>query len=180
MPIDFFKAPCDKPDGNCKIEGVVCKTTTNAVRFGLCDDRAEEKQPAYLDQTNESKWWATIQNPNGKNITFKAVDYCVDVYRTGNELIKRCEGFLMFGNKIIFIELKNRGYGSWLKDAREKFEETILAFNSNYPNNDFEILEPVVANKMQYKTHQNLMIQREKLKDKIGLEFQLKNTITIS
>lgn len=180
MPIDFFKSPCDKVGGNCKKEGVVCKATTNAILFGLCDDRAKEKQPAHLDQTNEKKWWATIENPKSKNITFKAVDFCVDIYRSGNEPIKRCEGFLFFDNKILFFELKHRHYRGWLPDARMKFEETISAFKQNYPDNEIEILEPVVSNKLQYKTPQNLMIEKQKLKDKIGIEFHLRNSITVS
>jgi hypothetical protein len=177
MP-DFITAPCDKPDGNCKKEGIVCKETTNAIRFGLCDDGSDKKLPAYLNITNEGKWLATVENPNGKDVTFKAVDFCVDVYRSRKELIKRCEGFLLFENKILFIELKDRTYGRWLSDAREKFEETIKAFKRNHPNNEFEIIEPVVSNR-QCRTHLNLMIEKQKLKDSIGIEFQLRSTITV-
>lgn len=178
MP-DFITAPCNKPDGNCKKEGIVCKKTTNVKKFGLCDDSSDKKLPAYLDQTDEGKWLATVENPNGKDITFKAVDFCVDVLRNNNEPIKRCEGFLLFENKIIFIELKDRTYRGWLPDAREKFIETIQAFKQSYPNNEFEILEPVVSNR-QCKTHQNLMIEKQKLKDSIGLDLILSNKIVIN
>ena len=178
MP-DFINAPCNKPDGNCKKEGIVCKKTTRALKFGLCDDGSDQKLPAYLDLFREDKWLATVEIPLGKDVTFKAVDFCVEILRNGNEPIKRCEGFLLYENKICFIELKNRTYGRWLPDAREKFIETIQAFKQSYPNNEFEILEPVVSNR-SCRTHQSLQVEKQKLKDAIGMEMQLQSKIIIS
>jgi len=140
MPIDFFIAPCAKVDGNCKKTGVVCKSTTTIERFGLSDKNSDKREPAFIDTADESSWDLTVENPSNKEITFKAVDFCVDVFRDGDDLIKRCEGFLYYENKILFVEIKNREKGRWLIDAREKFQETILKFQENYPEGQFELL----------------------------------------
>lgn len=182
MPIDFFIAPCAKVDGNCKKAGVVCKSTTTITRFGLSDINSDKREPAFIDAADENSWDLTIENPSNKEITFKAVDFCVDIFRVGNDPIKRCEGFLYYENKIVFVEIKNRksGRGGWLIDAREKFQETILKFKENYPDGQFEILQPIVSNKLFPRTHQNEMIQKRILKDEVGLEFQVMSTITIN
>lgn len=180
MPIDFFIAPCAKIDGNCKKIGIVCKTETTSERFGISDVNSSQRQPAFIDTTNEIVWDVVVKNTLNKNVIFKAVDFCVDAFRDNGELIKRCEGFLFFDNKILFIELKKRAKGNWLKDAREKFEETILKFRENYANNNFEILEPIVSNKMFSRVHQNEMLQKRILKDNVGLDFHISSTIKIT
>ncbi|OFX50718.1 MAG: hypothetical protein A2046_13670 [Bacteroidetes bacterium GWA2_30_7] len=181
MPIDFFIAPCAKVDGNCKKAGVVCKTTTNIARFGISDKNSNKREPAFIDTENQNIWELDVENPKHKKLTFKAIDNCIDIFRDGGiEPIKKCEGFLFYENKILFVELKNRKCGRWLVDAREKFEETILKFKENYPNSEFELLEPIVANKLFSGTHQSEMVQKKILKDKIGLDFHIRNKITIN
>jgi hypothetical protein len=179
MPIDFFTAPCAKVDGNCKKPGIVCKTTTNVELFGLSDSNSDRREPAFLDIGHVDIWDILVHNRNRKDITFKAVDFCVDIYRVGNELIKRCEGFLYYDNKIQFVELKNRKKGRWLSDAREKFEETISRFMVAYPDQGFEILDPLVSNQLFPRVHQNEMVQKRMLKDSIGLQFRVETEIVI-
>jgi hypothetical protein len=182
MPIDFFIAPCTRENGNCRREGVVCKRTINNAQFGICDRDSGKRKPAFVDINNKNKeiWDVIVENSEEKDITFKAIDFCVDIFRKAKELIKRCEGFLFYENKIIFLEIKNRTHGRWLADACEKFIETITKFKENYPDNAFEILKPVIANKCFFRTHQNEMVQKQRLKDNIGVEFQIKHTIHIS
>ena len=140
MPIDFFVSPCTKLNGNCQIAGLVCSTNTNQNRFGLSDDDSTLRQPAKVKLNDEPNWDFTIENPAIKNVNFKAVDFCVDIFRTGTYsldddnrianqfssdsvnclgmgLIKRCEGFLQFDSTILFVEIKRRPKGNWLSDA---------------------------------------------------------------
>jgi len=131
------------------------------------------------------------------------VDWCVPIYRTGsydldddnrtaiqfssdsifahdNRLIKRCEGFLQFDNSILFIEIKNRSGGrGWVKDAREKFEETILSFQEHHPALANKIVKPILCNPSFPGPHQNETVQKKILKDKIQLEFVRQDSITI-
>jgi len=186
MPIDFFISPCLKVDGNCKKEGIVCKKTTNVRRFGVSDANSNNRLPAFIDTENEEVWDLIVENPSLKEITFKAVDYCVDIFRDNltvanqEQLIKRCEGFLNYDDKIVFLEIKNRGTGRWLIDAREKFQETITKFKETYPENRFSIEKPIVANKKFVRTHQNEMVQRRILKNAIGIDFVVSNILSIA
>ena len=95
--------------------------------------------------------------------------------------IKRCEGFLQFNDSIVFIEIKNRhsSRGGWLKDAREKFEETILSFREHHPNFANQIVKPILCNPSFSGPHQNETVQKKILKDKIGLEFIRRDSIII-
>ncbi len=202
MPIDFFVAPCSKIDGNCKKPGIICKNLLSDEEFGISDSNANNRKPAFVDLSNEELWDIIIENPNRKEITFKAIDFCIEIFRIGNYLlddenrdpqnflveetdrldngpIKRCECFLLFDKKILFIELKKRKRGNWLKDAREKFEETILSFKQSHPNTDYILLDPIVSNKLHTGLHQNEMVQKRILKDKTGLDFHYKTSITI-
>lgn len=177
MPIDFFTAPCTKVDGNCKKAGVVCIRTTTAERFGISDANSNSREPAFLDINNEDIWDLIIENKPPKEVTFKAVDFCVDIFREDltidgrKQLIKRCEGFLKYDDKIVFIEIKNRRTGNWIVDSCEKFIETIQQFRTSYPEGGYNIMKPLIANKMHTGFHQSEMTQKRKLKDAIGLDF---------
>ena len=203
MPVDFFTSPCVRPNGNCQIPDVVCSTNTNQNRFGLSDADANLRRPAKVKLDDELNWDFTIENPAIKDVNFKAVDFCVDIFRTGTYslnddnrtanqfssgdvdsleigLIKRCEGFFQFNTSILFIEIKRRPRGNWLSDAREKFEETILSFREHNPNSLLQIIEPIVSNKLFNRLHQSEMVQKKILKDKVGLELKIQQSYTIA
>jgi len=46
MPIDFFKPSC--------------KTNSNSIKFGLCDDPPPDANPAFIDEMDQSKWIAML------------------------------------------------------------------------------------------------------------------------
>ncbi len=196
MPVDFFTHSCANMHERCLQQIHPCMSNFNLVQFGISDANSSYRIPAQL-VTNEQPNDFEITNNNGKNVQYKAIDYCIEIFRTGNyeldndnrepilfssdsvpdarkHLIKRCEGFLIFDNNILFFEIKTGTYGSWLKDAREKFEETILSFREHHSNLNLIYLPPIISNKkFKYKIHQNEAIQKKILKDKIQLEFVL-------
>jgi hypothetical protein len=200
MPVDFFAVPCTNLAGNCQTEPVHCLQPIINSRFGISDANANGRIPTKLCLTNESDWDFTIENDN--TIRYKAIDYCVEVYRTGTYnvyddnsdindfssddnnalgygLIKRCEGLLMNDNFILFFEIKNRPKGDWLVDARRKFEETILSFKEHHPHLSHLIIEPIVSNKLFYKIHQSEGYQKRILKDKVGVELKIQTNFII-
>jgi hypothetical protein len=201
MPVDFLASPCTNASGNCQNELVHClQPITNHI-FGISDANSNQRIPAKVIIDNESLWDFTIEN-NLNFITYKAIDYCVEVYRTGNYnvyndksdigefasdnidiygygLIKRCEGLLMNDDYILFFEIKNRPRGNWLIDARRKFEETILSFKEHHPHLSDFIIEPIVSNKLFYRSHQSESIQKRILKDKIGIGFKVQTTFIV-
>ena len=172
MPVDFFATPCNNPRGNCQTKPISCLLNIPNNTFGITDVDGGNSLPANINVvTPDTTTDFIVVNNSNAAITFKAVDWCVDIYRTGayslddenrdvamfssdsvsipgSELIKRCEGFLQFNNTIVFIEIKNRARakGGWLKDAREKFEETILSFKENHPNLANQIVKPILSN----------------------------------
>lgn len=179
MPIDFFIAPCVNVNGSCQIEGIVCKKNVSCFEFGICDDTPPPHLPAYIDLNNQENWIAIVDNPQAKNVTFKAIDNCVDLRRENGEMEKRCEGFLYYENKLIFLDLKNRKYSGWLIDAREKLVETISAFVENNNMETFAILESYVANKLVPSSTSNHQIEMEKFKSATGLKMKISRRIKI-
>lgn len=203
MPINFFLSPCNNPVGNCQTESIQCHFPFSNDRFGISDANANARIPAIVLLDNENQWDFTIENPKNIEVKYKAIDYCLDIFRTGTydvsdnnssinefssdsvntidrEIIKRCEGFLYKDDEwVLFFEIKNRPKGDWLIDARRKFEETILSFKEHHPNLSNLIIEPIVSNKSFFRTHQSEMIQKKILKDKIGVELKVQTSFTV-
>jgi len=201
MPVDFFATPCNNLQGNCQTEPIQCLQAIPTNTFGISDVDGGRNLPAKVNAIDPDPTTDFIVvNDSNTQVSFKAVDWCVPIFRTGTynldddarvvvqfssdnvgvDLIKRCEGFLQFQNSFMFIEIKNRiGGRGWMKDAREKFEETILSFREHHPAMAGRILKPIICNPSFPGPHQNETIQKKILKDKIGLEFIRQDNITI-
>jgi len=201
MPVDFFAVPCTNPLSNCTAYPSPCLSIIPNPQFGITDEVGGDSLPARVDLVNPTIWDLKVTNLSGVNVIFKAVDWCVPIFRTGtyslddenrtaaqfssdnvgNEWIKRCEGFLQFDNQILFIEIKRikNKPSKWIKDAREKFEETILSFKEHHPHLANQIIKPIIVNPKHSVLAPTEMIQKRILKDKIGVEFIRQNSIII-
>jgi len=203
MPVDFFAVPCTTANGNCQTEQIKCLQTISNNAFGISDVEGKNNMPAKVTTIPDPETDFIVINDSNTPVVFKAVDWCVPIYRTGTydlddenrvaaqfstdsvfahgvEPIKRCEGFLQYNNSVVFIEIKNRPGGrGWLKDAREKFEETVLSFREHHPALSNLIVKPIICNPSFSGYHQNETIQLKILKDKVGLDFIRQNSITI-
>lgn len=201
MPVDFFAVPCANPAGNCTVYPIPCIVNIPNSQFGITDEDGGDSTPARVNTLNPSIWDLTVTNSSGVDIKFKAVDWCVPIYRTGTydldnnartavqfssdnvgiELIKRCEGFLQFDDKILFIEIKRRKNkaSEWIEDARKKFEETILSFREHHPHLAQKIIKPILVNPIHTGVAPSEMVQKRILKDKIGIEFIRQDNISI-
>lgn len=201
MPIDFYATPCANPAGNCTTYPLPCLANIPNPQFGITDEDGADSTPARVDITNSSIWDLTVTNNSGVDVIFKAVDWCVQIFRTGTynlgdenrkavqfssdnvgvEWIKRCEGFLQFDNKILFIEIKRKKKkpSEWIEDAREKFEETILSFKEHHPHLANQIIKPIIVNPKHTGVAPTEMVQKRILKDKVGVDFIRQNSITI-
>ncbi len=181
MPIDFFTAPCTAANGNCKIPGVVCKNSTSNLEFGLCDDPPPPTLPAYMDMDllNKSKWVAKVDNPDAKEIIFKAIDACVPILRPNGEPESRCDGVLINGNKLTFVELKDRGSNGWIRKGRDQLISTYLVFKANYDVTKFVITEAYVCNKQVPLAVTSNLIHIQKVKDETGMLLKVDRKIPV-
>ena len=99
------------------------------LQFGLCDN--EDGNVAFTDTINNDKWIATVENPDGLEIIFTAIDKGVikDDECPG---LGRCDGMLTSEHHLYFVELKNGRFG-WIQEGFSQLESTIKLFNDAHP-----------------------------------------------
>jgi len=106
MAIDFF---------DCN-----CVTITSKKIFGIYD-----VPPAALDFTNDKIWIAWVENDHEIEVTFTAIDKCINIPWGEGE---RCEGMITYKDALIFVELKDADGGKWPGKARSQLINTIRLF----------------------------------------------------
>lgn len=149
--------------------------------FGLCDDNSRASEPAYLDETNRSTWIGIVNNSRLKKVEFYAIDHCLLLKRdNGYETQKRCDGLLHYYDKrLIFVELKDRSYGGWVKTGYEQLIETISYFNKNSSLSSFKSVKAYICNKQRPYFHANHNCLIQKFKDETGLELIIQQNINL-
>lgn len=143
--VDFFTGLCH--------DGTGSDTTLRATRFGLCDDppMAGVSAPAYVDTGTPGKWIAEIDNSAGHEVTFKAVDNCIEILRLNGDKEQRCDGLLLHGTTIIFVELKEKRDPStkWVKEGSEQLKQTIKDFRAAHSKDGRVLKGAYLANRKQ-------------------------------
>lgn len=165
MPIDFFENKC--------------KSTSNKIEFGLCDDPPPAENPAYIDESDASKWIGIVKNNTNKEIEFIAIDACIDIRRPDGKLESRCDGLLSFDNNLIFVELKSREGGQWLKKGREQLTITIDIFKSHYDITKYDDVYGNVCNGLRPQSHSGHAANIQQFYDETGLVLKGDRTIEI-
>lgn len=131
MSVNFFESACTE-------------SSINHEEFGLCDD--ENGTKAYSDHVDQTKWIATVKNSNRENISFTAIDNCIDVFREDGTQEKRCDGMLTYPDNIVFVELKNQRK-DWMRDGLIQLETTIQLFAANHALSAIKHKRGFVSNK---------------------------------
>ncbi|MFK5976268.1 MAG: hypothetical protein QM493_07165 [Sulfurovum sp.] len=167
MPIDFFTP--------------TCSNTISDSKFGLCDDPPPSIAPAYTDIIDESKWIAIVNNPNIYEVTFIAVDACLDIRKENGELDSRCDAMLKYQDNIIFVELKDRGGRAfkWIEKAESQLRITINHFKNNYLlfNNTKKVA--YIANIQHPNFRSSQKSRMEKFRDDTGVRLRIENCIDL-
>jgi len=104
-----------------------CRRITSEPLFGLCDD--DSKLPAYIDLVNNTIWIATVINVSQKEITFTAVDNCIEIFRENGDIESRCDVMLTTDICLYLIELKNK-VSDWRSEGIDQLEATITALKN--------------------------------------------------
>jgi hypothetical protein len=107
-----------------------CHSFSDKKLFGLCDDQSPSKNPAYINETDGSKWIAVVENEDRYSTTFTGIDNCIEIKNPDGNMAKRCDGMLTYNSTVIFVELKQRGAkgNAWVEDAEPQLKNTILHF----------------------------------------------------
>ena len=138
---------------------------TSAMLFGICDDGANEKPPAYLDYTDISKWIAIVNNPNARDIVFRPIDNCIPILKIDilhiksligddcfepmkdkNESASRADGMIIYDKNIVFIELKTKRK-KWIQGALCQLIVTVKVFNEFHNLDQYDSVKAYACNK---------------------------------
>lgn len=101
--------------------------------FGICDDPpipGMPAKPAYLDYADSDKWIAWVDNSAAREVTFTAIDHCIEILRPNGEEESSCDGMLTYAQTLVFVELKDRDSGRWVGKARDPLQITIDKYRS--------------------------------------------------
>lgn len=142
------------------------------VEFGICD--REDGTRAYTTDIDEPARVATVLNPEGKEVTFTAIDNCftLPVNR------RRCDGMLTTDDTLYLVELKNVRAG-WIQDALDQLESTIELLHEHEDLTNFRLRKAFACNRrhtrfQEIDNERNLRCFRD-----YGFRFDVNATITI-
>lgn len=157
MAIDFFKTQCT--------------TNTSEKIFGIYDI-----PPATIDFFNSDIWIAWVDNDNQVELTFTAIDACLNIPHFEGE---RCEAMLRYADTLIFIELKDRDGGRWAGKARDQLANTIKLFKRDAGLNGYNRFYSYIANKQRpnFKSGGNNFSQQ--FEDETGFILRVSDVIKI-
>ena len=130
-----------------------CQTNSKRKIFGLCDDPLPAKNPAYIDEANGENWITVVENESLQEITFTAIDNCIEILRPDAKMKQRCDGMLTFNSTVIFVELKDRDSlgNAWVEDAIPQLKSSIESFEETSMAEKFNKKLAYISNKQHPK-----------------------------
>lgn len=158
-----------------------CQTVTTGEKFGICDDPPPFQNPAYLDTDDGRKWIAVVINEEKKEVTFTAIDHCIELKDDRARMLSRCDGALTFDSTVIFVELKERdskGVG-WIKDAEKQLRSTIYHFEKNDESDDYKAKVAYIANSQKPKSRDSQRDRMSKFFEDTGYVLRIERRINL-
>ncbi len=133
---------------NINFSEAKCQCITEKQLFGICDDPPPPQKQAYIDDEDGSKWIAVVVNEDNQEVTFTAIDNCIEIRSKNGKMAKRCDGALTFDSTIAFVELKERDVkgNKWIKDADKQLRSTISYFEKSDQSENYKIKKAYIAN----------------------------------
>lgn len=162
-----------------------CQSKTLSPLFGLCDDPPPSNTPAYIDTeiaNQETKWIAVVKNDDEIELTFTAIDHCIDIKRENGEMDHRCDGILTSQKEIIFVELKERDCKNrvWIEKAQTQLKISINYFKVSQNLDIFKSKKAYIANRKKPNFQSGQMERMNRFKNETGVRLIIQNTIEIS
>lgn len=146
----------------------LCQDTTQNNRFGICDD--EPHQRAYLDMVDGQKWMAVVENVQRYEVTFTALDHCIEFNQADGKKESRCEGILTYNETIIFVEIKERSgvAKTWAKDADKQLRNSISIIESKLNLGAFPQKKAAIANRLKRKLNEKHSVRMKQFLEETG------------
>lgn len=162
----------------CKTE---CQTHSDKKLFGLCDNPPPAKNPAYIDEDDGAKWIAVVNNEYLYDVTFTAIDNCIEIIKEDGKMAKRCDGVLTYDCSIIFVELKERGAigNQWVTDAEKQLRTTISYFEQTEKAEDYKKKMAYIANSEHPKFKSSQARRMDQFFTDIGYILRIENRIKL-
>lgn len=111
-------------------------------------------------------WFARVENLDGGQVIFTAIDKCILRYRpVTNEMESTCDGMLEKGTTLCLVELKDRNSSGWVAKGKSQLESTIRLLKLEENLSRFSDRRAIIANKQRpgvtvLSTTENLMFLR--------------------
>jgi len=158
-----------------------CQCHSNKKKFGLCDDPSPSKKPAYIDEIDGAKWIAVVINENRYDVTFTAVDNCIEIIKEDGKMAKRCDGMLTYESSLIFVELKVIGVlgNKWVKYAEKQLRTTIGYFEKSDMADDYTEKMAYIANREHPKFKSSQSIRMDQFLIDTGYVLRIENRIIL-
>jgi hypothetical protein len=160
---------------------VKCQSSSNRKLFGLCDDPPPAQNPAYIDEVDGAKWIAVVVNEELYDVTFIAIDNCIEIRRADNTMDKRCDGVLTYNETVIFVELKARKAigNDWVKDAEKQLRTTIGHYEKTDESEDYNFKKAYVANSEHPKFKASQARRMDQFLTDTGYVLRIENRIIL-
>lgn len=157
-----------------------CQDHTRKKLFGLCDDHPSQR--AYIDEDNGAKWIAIVENEAQNDVTFTAIDNCIDIKKEDGKMAKRCDGILFYKSTITFVELKERGAlgNAWVKDGEQQLRATIGYFEATEEADHYNAKNAYIANKEHPKSKISQASRMEQFFAETGYVLRIVNRIILN
>jgi hypothetical protein len=162
MKINFLAEECSK-----KVKEPI---------FGVCDGPASV--PAFVTTKTQDKWVAIVHNPSKTEVTFHAVDDCVEILRESGEEESRCDALLTYPNNIVFIELKEVR-SNWIVDGTAQLKVAVETFAKNHDLGAIRKRRAFLANRRHPSFKFGLKEQMEKFKVETSVHLLIHNEIKV-
>ncbi|MBD2445463.1 hypothetical protein H6G25_20270 [Dolichospermum sp. FACHB-1091] len=159
-----------------------CQSQTNQPKFGLCDDPNKDKDPAYIDTVDCSKWIAIVENNQEIEVIFTAIDNCIEIFRSNGERENRCEGMLTYNNHIIFVELKTKKSknSDWCREGENQLRKTISVFIANHDLAIYKSKKAYIANNKKPNFQSSQSERMARFEAETGFRLIIQNAIKVS
>ncbi len=158
-----------------------CQQISQKKRFGICDDVPPPHRPAYIDETDGTKWIAVVTNEDRLKVTFTAIDHCIETKSINGKMAKRCDGALTFDTTIAFVELKEREEkgNNWIKEAEEQLRSTIRFFEKINETENFRVKKAYIANNKRPRFRESQRDRMDQFLKDTGYVLRIENRIVV-